>query len=140
MVHFYDKKEIIFLPKIHEIKKEKIPEKGRNQIPPNKLSLINDYNKYMGGVDRNSAFIGNYTYVCKTFKWKVKVVTHFIEEAVLNAFILYDKTYSNKMRFMNFKMEVIKSTITMARLTEDNTFGYLTIGRHFLTKPLEKMR
>ena len=41
---------------------------------------------------------------------------------------------------MNFKMEVIKSTIAMARLTEDNTFGYLTIGRHFLTKPLEKMR
>ena len=37
-------------------------------------------------------------------KWTVKVVMHFIKEVVLNAFILYDKTYPNKMRFKNFKM------------------------------------
>ena len=56
---------------------------------------------------------------------------HFIE-AVLNASILYDKTYPNKMRFMNFKMEVIKSTVAMAILTEDNTFEHPTIGQQFL--------
>ena len=120
------KKEIYFLSTIHKMKEERIPKRGCNEIPSTKLSLISDYNKYMGGVDRNNAFIGNYTCVPKTFKRTVKVVMHLIEEAVLNAFILYDKTYPNKMPFMNFKMEVIESTITRARLTNDDTFEHPT--------------
>ena len=124
----------------HEIKEDRIPKRGRNEIPPTKLSLINDYNKYMGGVDRNDARIGNYAYVDKSFKWTVKVVMRFIEKAVCNAFILYDKTYPTKMHFMNFKMEVIESKITRATLTEDDMFEHPTIGRHFLEviPPTEK--
>ena len=50
----------------------------------------------MGGVDCNSALIGNYMSVRKTYKWTIKVVIHFIEEAVLNTFILYNKQFSEK--------------------------------------------
>ena len=66
---------------------------------------------------------------------------HFIEEAVLDAFILYDKTYPKKMRFMNFKMAVIESTITRANLsTDSDVYELPTIGRHFLelVPPTEK--
>ena len=63
----------------------------------------------MGGVDRNDALIGNFTSIRKTYKWTIKVVIHFIEEAVLNAFILYNKQFPGKMRFMNYKMEVIEN-------------------------------
>ena len=48
----------------------------------------------MGGVDCNSALIGNYMSVRKTYEWAIKV--HFIEEAVLNTFILYNKQFSEK--------------------------------------------
>jgi len=72
MVRYHDKKEIYFLSTIHEIKNERTPKRGRGEVPPTKLSLINDYNKYMGGVDKNDALIGNYTCVSKTFKWRVK--------------------------------------------------------------------
>ena len=64
---------------IHDIKAERIPKMGRNEISPTKLSLINDCIKYMESVDRNNAFIGNHASICKTFKWIVKVVMHFIE-------------------------------------------------------------
>ena len=77
---------IYFLWTIHEIKEKRIPRRGRNEIPPTKLSFVNDYNKYVGGVDRNDAFIDNYTCVRRTFKGTVKVVMHFTE-TVLNAFI-----------------------------------------------------
>ena len=40
--------------------------------------------------------------------------------------------YPNKMRFMNFKMEVIERTVTRARLTEDNMFEHPTTGQQFL--------
>ena len=84
---------------------EKLPKTGRHELSPSKLSLVNYYNKYMEGVDRNDALIGNYTCVRKTFTRTVKVVMHFLEEAVLNAFLLFDKNNAGKAHFMNFKME-----------------------------------
>ena len=141
MVRYKDKKEIYLLSAIHEIKMEKLPKRGRDELSPSKLSLVNDYNKYMEGVDQNDGLIGNYTCVRKTFKWTVKVVMHFIEEVVLNAFILFDKTKPGKARFMNFKMELIETTITRARLdSSKDLYEHPSIGRHFLelVPPTEK--
>ena len=133
MVRYKDKKEIYFLSRIHEIKMERLPKRGRDGLAPSKFSLVNDYNKYMGGVDRNDALIGNYTCVRKTFKQTVKVVMHLNEQAALKAFILFDKVYPGKIRFMNFKMEAIDKIITRARLnSESNLFENPKIGRHFL--------
>lgn len=42
------------------------------------------------------ALIGNYASARITYKWIIKVVIHFIEEAVLNAFILYNKQFPGK--------------------------------------------
>ena len=92
----------------------------------------------MGGVDKSNAFIGNYTCVHKIFNWTVKVVmllNIITKQPAMNAFILYHKiypTYPNKMRFMNFKMEVIERTVTRARLTEDNMFEHPITGQQFL--------
>ena len=141
MVLYKDKKEIYFLSTIHKIKMEKLPKRGRDELSPSKLSLVNDYKKYMGGVDRNDALVGNYTCVGKTFKWTVKLVMHFIEEALLNAFILFNKTKPGKARFMNFKMELIETTITRARLdSSKDLYEHPSIGRHFLelVPPTEK--
>ena len=93
----------------------------------------------MGGVDRNDALIGNYTSMRKTYKWTIEVVIHFIEEAVLNAFIRYNKQYPGKMRFMNYKMEVIEKFLQRTSAT-DETNNNPKIGRHFLKliPPTEK--
>ena len=83
---------------------------GRDGLAASKLSLVNDYKKNMRGVDRNDALIGT------TNKWTVKVVMYFIEEAALDAFILFNKVYPRKILFMNFKLEVIDKTITRVDL------------------------
>ena len=64
------------------MKTKRAPKRGREDLGWLKLSLVNDYNKYIGGVDCNDALIGNYTSVRKTYKWTITVVIHFIEEAV----------------------------------------------------------
>ena len=143
MVRYKGKKEIYFFSTIHEIKMEKLPKRCLDELSPSKLSLVNDYNKYMEGVDRNGALIGNYTCARKTFKWTVEVVMHFIEEAVLNAFILFDKTKLGKARFMNFKMELIETTITRAKLDSlKDLYEHPLIDRHFLelVPPTEKKK
>ena len=62
----------------------------------------------MDGVDRNDALIGNFSLVQKTHKWTVKVVMHFIEKAVLNSSSLYDKVNPGKLRFMQFKLDIVE--------------------------------
>ena len=94
-----DKKEIYFLSLIQGIKIERVPKRGREETAASKLSLVNSYNKFTGGVDRNDALIGNYSSVWKTFKWTVKVVFHFIEEAFLNTYILNEKFGVKKCSF-----------------------------------------
>ena len=115
MVRYRDKKEIYFLSTIHESDIERAPRKGRHEVAPLKLKLVNAYNKNMGGVDRNDALIGNYSSVRKTLKWTLKVVFHFIEETVLNSFSLHDKVNPGKLRFMHYKLDVIEKTINRAK-------------------------
>ena len=64
------------------------------------LKLVQDYNKNMGGVGRNDALIGNYNPVHKSLKWTKKVAFYFIEEALLNAFILFNKANPGKIQFI----------------------------------------
>ena len=54
---------------------------------------------------------------------------HFTDEAVFNAYVLYDKINPGKSHFMNYKMDIIEATINRARIAEDPTiFNTPTVG------------
>ena len=88
----------------------------------------------MGGVDKNDAIIGTYSSCHKTFKWTTKVVIHMIEEAMVNAFILYNKNArGKKMRLLKFKLEYIRSILIPLR--NKNVRSHLVVPTksiHFL--------
>ena len=111
------KKEIYFLSLIHGIKIERVPKKSREETTASKFSLVNEYNKFMGGVDRNDALTGNYSSVRKTLKWTVSCVT-FYRGSFLNSYILNEKFGVKKKHFFAFKLEIIKSIITKNQLRE----------------------
>ena len=102
------------------MKTERAPARAQEDLGRSKLSLVNDYNKYMGGADRNDALNGNCTSVRKTYKWTIKVVIYFMEEAVLNTFILYNKQFPGKMRFMNYKVEITEKSLQRASVTDES--------------------
>ena len=99
---------------------------GENE---NKLVLNNDYNKHMGGVDKNDALTGNCSSRRKTLKWTTKIAVHMMEEANLNAFILYNKS-GRGMHLLKFKLEFIRSILISKR--DNDALVVSTNSIHFL--------
>ena len=102
-VRLNDKKEIYFLSTLHKANVVDTGKRDRCGNNVRKLQLVHDYNKYMGGVDRNDELLGTYWCVRKSMKWTKKVAFHFMEESLLNAHILYKKSGGRKP-LLKFKL------------------------------------
>ena len=73
MLRYQEKKEVYFLSTIHDFKSANTGKKKCDGMDQTKPVWVNDYNKYMGGIDRNDAMMGNYSSVRKSLKWTTKV-------------------------------------------------------------------
>ena len=81
-------------------------------VMPKSLKLFTTIIKRMGGVDKNDAMIGNYPWIKKTYKWNIKIIFHFLEEALYNAIAVYSKEGEKKIiKFILFKLEVIREML-----------------------------
>ena len=112
-IRFNDKKEIYFLSTINKANVIDTRQRGRQGNAVRKLKLIDDYNRYMGGIDRNDEMIGTYSCVRKSMKWTKKVAFHFLEEGILNAHILFKKVGGTKP-LLRFKLDCINYSLAAA--------------------------
>ena len=113
-LRYKDKKDVYLLSTIHRTDEITSTSKRNNDgevIEKNKI--ITDYNSFMGGVDKNDAMISNYSSVRKSHKWTTKVVLHFIEEAVFNAYIIHCQLNSSlTIRYVDFKLKLIAEMLS----------------------------
>ena len=82
VVCYQDKKEIFLLSTMH--KADMVNARKQRHGDVQKPKVIHDYNKKMGGMDKNDAMIGNCCCIRKTYKWYIKIFFHFLEEAFYN--------------------------------------------------------
>ena len=86
-VRWVDKRDVFLISNIHSTGMVEITRKTREVIQ--KPLMIDQYNHYMGGVDKCDQYQSNYDIARKSRKWWKKVFLRMFELAVINSYIVY---------------------------------------------------
>ena len=106
-----------------------------------KPKVIDEYNSYMGGVDKSDQLITYYGFSHRTNKWYKRVFFHLFEVSIVNAYILYCLHLPPKQRLshLDFRLAVASHLLrsffpsTPARNTHTTDSNPMRLtGRHFL--------
>jgi hypothetical protein len=97
-IKFLDGKPVYMLSNVHgsDMSATRCRDKDTNVIIM-KPSMVVNYNKYMGGVDRSDQMISYTNSIVKSFKWWKKVIFHVLAIAVLDAYILFKSQNPNSV-------------------------------------------
>ena len=88
-------------------------EGSRRSINPH---AVEEYNKYMGGVDKLDQFLSYYGFTRRTFKWWRKAFFQLFDIGIVNAYILYTLSLQDnrKLSHMQFQIELAKELLLEA--------------------------
>ena len=88
-----DKRPVTLLSTIHDdsmvtkVRRTRLAPGGREEI--SKPHLVEQYNTYMGGVDKSDQLLSYYGFSHRTVKWWRRAFYHLLDVANVNAYILY---------------------------------------------------
>ena len=149
-----DKRIVSLLTTIHDetmiTKTRRIKGAPQGQQVIQKPQGIDEYNKYMGGVDKAGQLVQYYGYNNFAKKWWKRVFFHMVDVTLVNAYILYYTVTTGKcLSHLNFRIAVAKGLLaqtdaeipttsnfsadTPARLFGHNHFPEPADGRHDCT-------
>jgi len=142
-LRFHDKRDVYFLSTMHRPQLVSTPKRDKEGNVIMKEKVVTDYNSGMGFVDKNDAIISQHDMVRKCQKWATKMAFHLIEEALLNAHILYGMSPEPILTYTNFKLVYIENVLSPLPESEVRLQRYE--GQHYLekvpsTKPTETSR
>lgn len=146
-----DKRVVSLLTTIHD--ESMVTKSRRMKGAPNGIQVIDkpygidEYNKYMGGVDKAGQLVQYYGYNNFSKKWWKRVFFHMLDVTLVNAYILYYKSITGKsISHLNFRIAVAEGLLaqtdttfpatpsvaadTPARLLGHNHFPEPSGGRH----------
>lgn len=86
--------------------------KTRQYIDVSRPYVIQQYNMYMGGVDLANRMIAHYPHGLKNKKWYIRIFFHFINIAIVNAWLCYKDAIEN-VSLLDFKSNLAVSLIQL---------------------------
>jgi hypothetical protein len=96
---FHDKRLVTMLSTFFGPQTQWTPGYRKEQLVQfEKLTVILEYTKCVGGMDRADQYCGCYGFTGRSYKWRKKLFFWLMEVAVMNSYILYslDKTESGE--------------------------------------------
>ena len=92
-----------------------------------KPKVVEDYNQYVGGVDKSDQFVLHYGFAHRRVKWWERAFFHLMDLCLVNAHILYNSHSTRKLTQLDFRTEVGKSLLD----------GFEShVSRHFMSVDL----
>ena len=112
---FYDRKAIRLLSTVHSqevfTKEITVSQAQKGKYPSGKRivhkpMMVQDYNRYMGGVDRADQMCSYHPFPHKCIKWYIRLFNHVVELALINARICYNLTHAKKLSSESFRKTI----------------------------------
>lgn len=114
-----DKRVVTMLSMMHDA--SMVQKQRRSRHAPGgienvmKPTMIEEYNKHMGGVVKSDQLLSYYGFSHRTVKWWRRVFFHLLDMSVVNAYVLYRKTTNNKrITHENFHIKLASELLVKA--------------------------
>jgi len=120
-----DRQDVYILSNIHAPPVEgNFTQESGQAIKP---CVVEDYNAYMGFVDKSDRMVNSYGIACRTWKWTKKQFFHLTDMTILNAFLIH-KSCGGKITHKNFREILIFESIIHSQ-QENLTASGISKGR-----------
>jgi hypothetical protein len=132
IVKWYDSKEVTVASNHYSaeptVEVKRWDKKKKEYITLPCPALIQAYNKGMGGLDLCDMLLSFYRIKTKSPKWYKRILFHFTDVAVVNAFILRKHATDNlKMPLYEFKLEVATSLMYAENFSQPLSRASITL-------------
>ena len=116
---WFDKRVVVALSTLHDeswttvSRRSRLAPGGTETI--SKPNMIDQYNKYMGGVDKADQLVQYYSFQHYSKKWWKRVFFHLLDLCLVNAYIVYTTTQTTHMSHMDFRLAVAADLIARSQ-------------------------
>ena len=111
VLYWRDKRVVRMINTIHPhdtvLIKEREKGKGAALIQKEKPVCVDEYNRFMNGVDRMDQKVSYYPFMRRTLKWPVKFIFYMLQVTMHNAFILHQIQGGKTKTLRQFHLDVI---------------------------------
>ncbi|XP_065672200.1 piggyBac transposable element-derived protein 4-like [Hydra vulgaris] len=119
-----DRRQGLMLSTFHDSTTEVAKQRIKGGIVDiDKPTVIVNYSKYMGAVDRADHYCSSYSFLRKSLKWWRKIFFWLLEVAVVNSYILFNKfcegNGKNKLRHLTYRQNLIEQLVGACRNTQE---------------------
>jgi len=120
VLKWMDKRPVLMLSTIHDTslvakrRRSRLAQGGTEEVQ--KPKMVDEYNQYMGGVDKSDQLLSYYGFPHRTIKWWRRAFYHLLDLAVVQAYILYRQSPQSgrHLRHQQFRVELAKELLHSA--------------------------
>ena len=114
-----DKRPVSMLTTIHDnsmtTKVRRKRRRGGEREEIRKPVTVDQYNQFMGGVDRSDQLLSYYGFSHRTVKWWRRAAFHLLDMAIVNSYVLYSSLHAGrKLTHEQFRIELAKELLLQA--------------------------
>lgn len=130
---YSDRKLVNFLTSYHkQIQPIKIKKHNEEISRP---ECIDDYNKNMGGVDKQDQKLASFSLMRKSFKWYKKLFIYLFDVIIQNSSVIFYKYHNltdltSKTTYSNYRLNLVESILSKIKLPAYSSKKLISYGNN----------